>query len=208
MLLRAEKHGHIDCSKIPNYNDKDIPDGYTETAEFFVDNSGFGAEGEAALTIDQFKKENNSRAILRPDSKRTVSSFYHGVHKGMITAQDKIKIEYGVDHDYNTAALLISTDGDVSSTGYYTHVEAYFNASTTMTAYLKAGGTRVKSVPDLLCCESYGDLTDEQLLAIGRIIRKNDYSKIIVSINGRWSEHNSFDRLTMRNFKQAIGELQ
>ncbi len=125
----------------------------------------------------------------------------------MITAQDKIKKQYGVDRDYDTAALLISSDGDVSSTGYSTHVEACFSANTTMTAYFKAGGARVKSVPDLLAVECYDSLTDEQLLAIGRIIRKNDYSRIVLSIGKRWAEHNSFDRITMGGFKQTILEL-
>ena len=34
-----------------------IPEGWSPTRKFFVDISGFGAEGEAALTFPQFLKE-------------------------------------------------------------------------------------------------------------------------------------------------------
>ena len=57
MLLKANQNGHIDCSKVPNYSDQDIPDGYTIVREHFVDNSGFGQVGESALTVDQFQAE-------------------------------------------------------------------------------------------------------------------------------------------------------
>ena len=38
---------------IPNLGDH-VPDGFELMEEHFVDSSGFGAEGEAALTISQF----------------------------------------------------------------------------------------------------------------------------------------------------------
>ena len=34
-----------------------IPEGWSPTRKFFVDSSGFGAEGEGALTFGQFLKE-------------------------------------------------------------------------------------------------------------------------------------------------------
>lgn len=47
------KRAKITLSKIPNIGDHE-PAGFTETEIFFVDHSGFGAEGGRALTIDQF----------------------------------------------------------------------------------------------------------------------------------------------------------
>lgn len=43
-------------SKIPNIGDHE-PDGFTETETFFVDSSGWGTEGGAALTTEQFIAE-------------------------------------------------------------------------------------------------------------------------------------------------------
>lgn len=52
MLYKAKEdrdEGVFKCKAID-----DTPDGYTETNEYFVDSSGFGCEGEPALTPDQF----------------------------------------------------------------------------------------------------------------------------------------------------------
>ena len=51
-MYRAKKDadkGVFGCKVI-----EDTPDGYVETNEYFVDSSGFGCEGEPALTPNQF----------------------------------------------------------------------------------------------------------------------------------------------------------
>lgn len=47
------KRAMANPSNIPNIGDHE-PDGFTETETFFIDHSGFGSEGERALTIAQF----------------------------------------------------------------------------------------------------------------------------------------------------------
>lgn len=47
------KKAKANLKAIPDIGDHE-PDGFTETGTFFVDHSGFGSEGGAALTITQF----------------------------------------------------------------------------------------------------------------------------------------------------------
>ena len=62
----AIENENIDCGKIPNFGDY-RPNGYELVDKHFVDSSGFGRIGEAALTIDQFQgliKKNFGYAII------------------------------------------------------------------------------------------------------------------------------------------------
>ena len=54
MLYTEEQKNFLD--KIPNIGDF-RPKGFKLVSEFFVDASGFGAQGEAAITFDEFVKQ-------------------------------------------------------------------------------------------------------------------------------------------------------
>ncbi len=56
MLFIAKENGKLGSSPIPDIGDNH-PDGWELEEELFVDSSGFGDEGEPALTIDQFTKK-------------------------------------------------------------------------------------------------------------------------------------------------------
>lgn len=56
MLYRAKTNGDIGIKGIKVIGEK-TPLGYEKTADFFVDNSGFGSESEPALTFDNFLKQ-------------------------------------------------------------------------------------------------------------------------------------------------------
>ena len=53
MLYRAKENGDLGVKACKVIGDN-IPLGYEKTEDFFVDNSGFGADGESALTFNQF----------------------------------------------------------------------------------------------------------------------------------------------------------
>jgi hypothetical protein len=56
MLYRAKSNGDLGVKGCKVIGDI-TPLGYEITGCFFVDNSGFGQEGEGALTFEQFLKE-------------------------------------------------------------------------------------------------------------------------------------------------------
>ena len=51
--IAGEITGLNDLKKIPNFGDY-RPKGWEETKSYFVDHSGFGSDGESALTIGNF----------------------------------------------------------------------------------------------------------------------------------------------------------
>lgn len=52
LVARYDKDEAVfNCPDLGNY----IPKGWKEVAKYFVDNSGFGMEGESALTCGQFQ---------------------------------------------------------------------------------------------------------------------------------------------------------
>ena len=56
MMFKAKKDGEVNAGEISMLSDDDL-ERFVEVDRFFVDSSGWGEEGEAALTIGQFLKK-------------------------------------------------------------------------------------------------------------------------------------------------------
>ncbi len=56
MLFIAKENGKLGSAPIPDIGD-DRPEGWELEEELFVDSSGWGESGEAALTVDEFTEK-------------------------------------------------------------------------------------------------------------------------------------------------------
>ena len=120
----------------------------------------------------------------------------------------KIKKRYGTVDQWIYGPALIHTDGTFSHCDHLTHEKMCARAGTALSAYLHAGGLRVKVYQESIAVEGVLPLTEEQISAVGQILRRGDFHVLVIAIGDDYESVDSFEgRLTKKNFTETLEKI-
>lgn len=104
----------------------------------------------------------------------------------------------------NDVNLLLHRDGTATACVGITHIEACQSAKTTLYGYLNSGGCRVKVYRDELVIESRQKLSDNQKTRLRMVVKKGQFTCVVVVISNKWYKRCDFNRVKMNQLADIL----